>query len=104
MFEWRIFKYAHYYFETSLNEKLDKAKGELNSFWASVSFMYKPVTTDLDCQSIYWSHYGGGICLKWVKMKLQYAICFKLIGKTSGIIWFDGMHDSDNKTMGYGWK
>ena len=37
-------------------------------------------------------------------MKLQYVICFNLSAKTSGIIWFDGMLDSDNKTMGYGWK
>ena len=61
-------------------------------------------STDLNCHSIDWSHYEGDICLKWVKMKLQYVICFNLIGKTSGIIWFDGMCDSDNKTMGYGWK
>ena len=61
-------------------------------------------STDLDCQSIDWSHYEGEICLKWVKMKLQYVICCNLIGKTLGIIWFVGMHDSDNETMGYGWK
>ena len=57
-------------------------------------------STDLDCQSMDSSHYEGDICLKWVKMKLHYVICFNLIGKT----WFDGMRDIDNKTMGYGWK
>ena len=51
---------------------------------------------DLDCQSIDWSHYAGEVCLKWDKMKLQYVICFNLIGETSGIIWFDGIRDSDN--------
>ena len=51
-----------------------------------------------------WLHYEWEIGLKWVKMKLQYAICFNLIRKTSGIILFDGMHDIDYETMDYGWK
>ena len=27
-----------------------------------------------------------------------------MIGKTSDIISFNGMHDNDNETKGYGWK
>ena len=37
-------------------------------------------------------------------MKLQYIICFNLIGETSDIIAFDGMRYSDYEKMGYGWK
>ena len=37
-------------------------------------------------------------------MKLQYIICVNLIRKTSGIISFDGMRETDYETIGYGWK
>ena len=61
-------------------------------------------STDLDCQSIDWSNYEGDIGLKWAKIKLQYVTYFNLIRKTSGIISFEGMRDTNYETMSYGWK